>query len=406
MSHKPRRRHLVLAAVLLLTIGYGAFILIVRVSGTLLPGNGMHAPSALSGLPGLPAPTDGLTKRINILVLGVDHRPGKPNEYGPHSASAPEDPGRSDTIAVVTIDPATKTAAILSIPRDLWIEVPDGHGGWTSDRVNEAYRTGEVDRLPGGGPAAAAAAVTHNFGIPIDHYVALDFAGFTQLVDALGGIDIEVPHALTATVLPKANDGAYEYAFFEGREHLNGELALAYSRFRLDAEGDFGRIKRQQAIVLAARERALSLGWINHPVSVWDKYSSAMQTDLPAYQLPGFALLAKQIESRGITSRSLGEDGATREVILRGSGADVLFPNPGVIAGIIAETFDDPSLGQATQDRLGKLYPDPAAAAIAAGAPVIATPLSRPAAAQTLPRTVAGPNPPLPSTGQPPTPTR
>jgi len=104
-------------------------------------------------------------------------------------------------MALVSVDPVTKSAAILSIPRDLWVQVPDGRGGWTIDRLNEAYHTGEMGHLSGGGGETAAAAVTHNFGIPIDYYVALDFAGFTSLVDALGGIDVAVPGTLTATVL-------------------------------------------------------------------------------------------------------------------------------------------------------------------------------------------------------------
>ena len=235
--------------------------------------------------------------------------------------------------------------------------MPDGHGGWTIDRINEAYHTGEADKLPGGGGATAAAAVTHNFGIPIDHFVALDFAGFTSLIDALGGIDLDVPKTLTATVLPRGDTGGYEYTFFAGRQHLNGELALAYSRFRLDAEGDFGRIKRQQSVVLAAQQRALSLGWVDQPLSVWNKYHSAVRTDIPSYQLPGFALLAKQMEGHGVAARSLGEAGATTETIIPGSGADVLLPNPDVIARIVAEAFDSPSLGAVTLARLRAIYP-------------------------------------------------
>lgn len=358
----PRRRYLAVAALALIIAAYGGFALLLGSSSSLLPGNGVHAPGALAGLPGLPAAQP--TSRINILVLGIDHRPGKGNEYLPSTPGQPDDPGRSDTMALFSADPVTKTAAILSIPRDLWVQVPDGRGGWTIDRLNEAYHTGETAHLSGGGGEAAAAAVTHNFGIPVDYYVALDFAGFTSLVDALGGIDIEVPERLTATVLPKANSGGYEYTFFAGGQHLSGELALAYSRFRLDSAGDLGRIQRQQAVVLAARQRALSLGWIDHPLKVWNKYDSAVQTDIPTYKLPGYALLGKQVEGRGIVTRSLGESGATTETIIPGSGADVLQPNPAAIARIISETFGDPALGATALARLRQLYPENRVAAL------------------------------------------
>src|SRR6266700_2485004 len=283
--------------VLFFGAGYGVSVLAVRSSRSFLPGNEVRAPGPLAELPGLAPSIDEPVGKIYVLVMGVDHRPGKSDEYRPAVPGAPEDPGRSDSMAVVEIDPATKTAGILGIPRDLWLEVPDGRGGWTMDRINEPYHTGEIKKLPGGGGALAAQAITHNFGIPIDYWVDIDFNEFITLFDSVGGVDIDVPSALTATVLPKGNTGAYEYAYFPGPQHLNGELALAYARFRLDAEGDFGRMKRQQAVAIAARQKALALGWVDHPLDVWQKYSATVSTNVPAYKLPGLALLVKQLSS-------------------------------------------------------------------------------------------------------------
>jgi LCP family protein required for cell wall assembly len=291
--------------------------------------------------------------------MGIDHRPGKGDEYLPQTPGMPTDPGRSDTMAVLSIDASSKTAALLSIPRDLWLEEPDGNGGWAMDRINEPYHTGEIDKLPGGGGALAAQAITHNFGIPIDYYVDFDFNSFMALIDALGGIDLNVPAQITATVLPAANTGAYEYTYFPGQQHLNGELALAYSRFRLDSEGDLGRIQRQQAVALAARQKAMALGWVDHPLTIWQKYDAAVSTNIPAYMVPGLALLAKQIESNGITTRSLGEAAAVQLGVIPGSGAQVLFPNPEVVAQIVSETFNNPSYGQTTLAQLQRLYPAP-----------------------------------------------
>jgi polyisoprenyl-teichoic acid--peptidoglycan teichoic acid transferase len=337
---------------------YAASSFAIRSSRTVLPGNELRAPGALSSLPGMSPDITTPTSRITILVLGVDRRPGRPDKYKPFAPwGVTTDPGRSDTMALVSIDPATKSASVLSIPRDLWLEEPDGKGGWSMDRINEPYHTGESLKLPGGGGALAAQAVSHNLGIHIDYYVDFDFNGFMKLIDDLGGVDLDVPSTLTATVYPSADTGAYEYTFYPGTQHMNGELALAYSRFRLNADGDFGRIQRQQAVGLAARQKALSLGWIDHPLEVWQEYSAAVDTNIPPYLLPGLALLTKQINPASITTHSLGENDAVREVVIPESGADVLYPIPSVVAKIVADTFRDPSLGVATLARLQKLYP-------------------------------------------------
>lgn len=358
----PRRRYLALTALTLVALTYVSLAAGVHFSKIVLPGNAVSLPGPVKQLPYLSAPTAAPGHPINFLILGVDNRPDEPGEYDATQQSSTQDgapdPGLSDTMAVVSVDPAAKTAAVLSIPRDLWLEVPDGQGGWTMDRINEAYHTGEADKLPGGGPAAAEAAVQHNFGIHIDHYLVLNFDGFMRLVDALGGIDLNIPTTITTTILPKANTGGYEYTFLAGQQHLNGELALGYSRFRNDPQGDLGRIQRQQRVALAARQRALSLDWLGHPLDIWNKYNSAFHTDLHIWDMPGFALLGKQIESNAIHTRSLGEAGATTEVILP-SGADVLLPDPGVVSSIVGETFNDPSLHDATLARLQQLYPVP-----------------------------------------------
>jgi LCP family protein required for cell wall assembly len=350
--------YLGLALILILfCAGYGISVLTVRASRTLLPGNQVRAPGPLAGLPGLAPASEEPLGRINVLVMGIDRRPGKGNEYLPPTPNGPTDPGRSDSIAVVSIDPVSKSAALLNIPRDLWLEVPDGRGGWSMDRINEPYHTGEINKLPGGGGALAAQAITHNFGIPIDYWVDVDFNGFTALFDALGGIDINVPAELTATVLPRGDTGAYDYTYFPGSQHLSGELALGYARFRLDADGDFGRIRRQQAVVLAAREKALSLGWVDHPLDLWQKYSATVSTNVPVYKVPGLALLARQIQPEGITARSLGDPEAVQEAVIPITGADVLFPVPSVMAKIVGETFGDSSYSAKTLAQLQREYP-------------------------------------------------
>jgi LCP family protein required for cell wall assembly len=359
---RPRRtilRRLLLAAgtVCLFLLGYAAVAFGSRLSWRLLPGNGVRLPGAVAGLPLLDIPTPTAGSRINILIMGTDHWYGRPDEYTGIFPNGEDDVGHSNSIAVLSIDPAQKTASILSIPRDLWVDVPDGKGGWTMDRINAAYHTGELDKLPGGGGATAAMTITHDFGIPIDHYVVLDFAGFMKIIDALGPLDIDVPNTFTATVVPEANTGGYEYTFFAGKQDMNGELALAYARFRYDAQGDFGRIQRQQQIALAARQKALSLGWVTRAPSLWSEYRQSIETDLQGFEIPGYALLAKQLDP--IQTYSLGQTDTTTSAVIAESGADILLPKPRAMAGIISEALGNPSAGAAALSALQQQYPAP-----------------------------------------------
>ncbi len=352
-------RRLLFAAgiVCLFLLGYGGVAFGTRLSWRLLPGNGVRLPEVVSNLPLLDVPTPAAGSRINILLMGTDHWYGRPDEYTGVFPNGQDDVGHSNSIAVLSIDPAQKTASILSIPRDLWVDVPDGKGGWTMDRINAAYHTGELDKLPGGGGGTAAMTLEHDFGIPIDHYVVLDFAGFMKIIDALGPLNIDVPNTFTATVVPEANTGGYEYTFFSGRQDMNGELALAYARFRYDAQGDFGRIQRQQQIALAARQKALSLGWVTKAPSLWSEYRQSVETDLQGYEIPGYALLARQLGT--IQTYSLGQTDTTTAALIAESGADILLPKPKEMANIVSEALGDPNIGAATLHLLQQEYPRP-----------------------------------------------
>ena len=103
---------------------------------------------------------------------------------------------RTDTMMVVTIDPQTKTAGILGIPRDMYVEIPNEDGGYFEERINTALSTGEIYNYPGGGRQLAKDTIERNLGIKIDHYVIIDFQGFEEVIDSLGGIDVDVPEAL------------------------------------------------------------------------------------------------------------------------------------------------------------------------------------------------------------------
>jgi LCP family protein required for cell wall assembly len=122
---------------------------------------------------------------INVVLLGSDQ-------------VDKESPGRSDVIIVVSIDPAIPSVSLLSIPRDFYAWIP-GHG---FEKINTAYRRGELDKYPGGGPELVKAAIEYNLGIRVHYYALVGFDGFIKIVDALGGVDVAVECALTLTRPP------------------------------------------------------------------------------------------------------------------------------------------------------------------------------------------------------------
>ncbi|MFN8410983.1 MAG: LCP family protein [Anaerolineales bacterium] len=157
-------------------------------------------PVASSDVPPTPAPVapvelppawDGAS-RINILFIGLDAR----------DVALQDGPPRSDSMMLFTIDPVSKTAGMLSIPRDMWVNIP----GYGYSRINTAYASGEGDKLPGGGPGLAMKTVSQFIGVPVDYYVQVDFNTFTNFIDFLGGVDIYVDQTLTLDL----RGGGYE----------------------------------------------------------------------------------------------------------------------------------------------------------------------------------------------------
>jgi LCP family protein required for cell wall assembly len=220
------------------------------------------------------SPTHGLmlSNVSNILVLGTDHAATAERQGIQHS----------DSIMVVHADPSRHRIVYLSIPRDLRINVP-GHG---YDRVNVAFQIG--------GAALAIKTVTDYTGLPINHVIVVDFAQFRQLIDALGGVDINVPKPIFSNAFGcpfSASKCAtwHGYRFAKGVQHMDGHHALTYSRIRenrLDpGESDITRSARQQQVVQAVLAKItspmtmLKLPWLG------DDLLRPMGTDLSAGEL-------------------------------------------------------------------------------------------------------------------------
>ncbi|MBI2953687.1 MAG: LCP family protein [Chloroflexi bacterium] len=230
------------------------------------------------------------TERINILLLGLDQRPDERGQ-----------PTRSDTIIVLTIDPVAKSAGMLSIPRDLLVSIP----GYGEEKINTAHFFGEAERK-GSGPLLAKQTVQNFLGVPIHYYARIDFQGFEQLINAVGGVTIDVPRPLKDDEYPTENYGIQRVYVPAGIQHMDGRLALQYARSR-HADSDLGRVARQRAVLMAARQQALRLDLLPRLPGMLNTLLQSFQTDLSPSDLLGLARLAKDVDTSSIVSAAFDE---------------------------------------------------------------------------------------------------
>lgn len=266
-----------------------------------------------------------LGRRVTFLLLGIDARDAI-------------EPARSDTMIIASIDPRTRSAAMLSIPRDLWVKIPTTPTAtaFVEDRINVAYALGKPLKYPGGGAALAKRAVEHNFNVHIDYVAQVDFRGFERAIDALGGITVEAPKVLADTEYPTDDYGVMSVYFPPGAQRMDGRLALIYARSR-HADSDFERARRQQSVILAARDEAMRLDTLARLPELINAARSALWTDVPALELAKIARAAQQIERQRIVSRSF--DAAMCYGVSGVDGANLLMPRWPAINKAVDELF-------------------------------------------------------------------
>lgn len=180
----------------------------------------------------------------DILVMGLDSREGEGFV------------ARSDSIMLLGIEPRSLQVSMLSLPRDLFIDVPN----YGSQRINTINMLGEVEQA-GRGPGLLNEAIAFNFGIQAERYIRIDFETFVRLVDAVGGVTIEVQDTIVDEQYPTPDGGVMTIRFEAGVQHMNGEQALIYARTRHSSD-DYERAERQQQVVSAlAQQLANPLNW-------------------------------------------------------------------------------------------------------------------------------------------------
>jgi LCP family protein required for cell wall assembly len=270
--------------------------------------------------------------RVNIVFFGL-----RGGDLGGEGC-----PFCTDTIVLLTIDPLTKTAGMLSIPRDMWVNIP----GFGYSRINTAWSIGEAAKLPSGGPGLAMETVSQFIGVPIHYYVQVDFDTFVSFIDLIGGIDIYSDEKLTLDPLGEGKD--HFVLTPGGMRHLSGKRALAYARCRKESQGcmggDVGRAKRQQKVILAVRDKVLDPvqfpQLLAQAPQLYATLSSGIHTNMPFEDAMKLAVLAKDIPiesiKQGVIDTSMAIPANTT---LNGVPASVLRPVPDLIRILRDEIF-------------------------------------------------------------------
>jgi len=249
-------------------------------------------PTLPPATPTPPAPPAG--DAITVLLLGSDERPGE------------TDPARTDAIIIARIDPHSGRVALASLPRDLWVTIP----GYGQARINAANVWGIIYNDPDGGLGLARKTVSNLLGIPIDYTIHINFQGFIGAIDALGGVTVNVPKELYDDQFPTMDYGYTVAHFLPGPQQMDGATALMYSRIR-HPDSDFERMRRQQAVVIAALTRIREQNPL-HSLKGLEDVTAALhayvQTDLPEDRMIGLAWALRDLTSDRVERYLLDEN--------------------------------------------------------------------------------------------------
>lgn len=268
--------------------------------------------------------------RVTILMLGIDERR---SEQGPW---------RTDTMILMTIDPVTKTAAMLSLPRDLWVEIP-GYGGY--DKINTAHFKGDADQYPGGGGSALAMkTVQQNFGVPVDYFASINFYAFVQVIDRLGCVPVDVPETIDDPDYPAAEGNGFDPFHIDAGNHcMGGETLLKYARTRATFGSDFDRAARQQAVILSIRDHVLSTDQlptlITQSPDIYNDIQSGVKTNLSLEQMLALVQLAAEIPEENICKAVISGE-YVEEMRTLEDNSQVIIWNREKVRALVDEMFN------------------------------------------------------------------
>ncbi|MCS6910371.1 MAG: LCP family protein [Anaerolineales bacterium] len=251
---------------------------------------------------------------------------------------------RTDVLIVVSINKRANSVTLLTIPRDLFVYIP----GWTMNRINTAASYGDSIDYPGGGVALLEQTILYNLGIPIHGWARIDFSGFKQVIDTLGGVEVPVSCAMQDWRLKNPYDPTVDvqdannwelYTVEVGVQHMDGDLALWYARSR-KRSSDYDRSRRQHQVLRAMLEKALQLNMLAKVPELYQKYIQIVDTDLGLGDVLQFVPLAAKLDRARIKSRFIGRDHVWPWTTPQ--GANVLLPDRNAISALLAEAFQPP----------------------------------------------------------------
>lgn len=286
------------------------------VSATLAPEPSSTSAAVLSAAPEM-ASSLPLSRTTNILVLGSDRRPDAPN-------------WRTDVIIIVAMDLERGRAGLISIPRDVFVEPIPNH---QPNRINVIDYLGEQDQPEGGGPALFGSIIAERMGIPIHHFVRFEFESFRDVVNILGGVEVEVDCPFAGYI---EDEGGW-LVLDPGAHRLDGNQAMIYVRSRQNG-GDLDRARRQQRFLWAVRNQALSENLIVRGPALYSALADSIETDLGLIQTLRLARFALDLNPNQIHGMVLGPP----DMLEAGwrQGMFVFVPSWEVIAHEVQSVFD------------------------------------------------------------------
>ncbi|HMN28410.1 MAG TPA: LCP family protein, partial [Caldilineaceae bacterium] len=258
-----------------------------------------------------------LERTMNILLLGSDKRGSDPN-------------WRTDTIMIVALDLAAQKVGIISIPRDVYLEEIPNHD---PNRINVVDYLGETDEPNGGGPKLLASLIAEHMGIRIDHYLRFGFDGFQKVIDAVGGVDVDVECSYSDSMA-----GLY---IKPGHHKMDGPLALKYVRSRYTTN-DLDRNRRQQQVIWAVRQAVVEKNLLPRIPAIYAAVAGSVQTDIDLVTAVRLIRFGLALEPRNVYSLSL----APPELLTPGwrYGMDIFVPDWPAISFAAQRIFERPSM--------------------------------------------------------------
>lgn len=264
---------------------------------------------------------------MTILLLGIDQRPGETFA------------ARADAIAIVHINPHQQRVALLSLPRDLMVDIP----GIGTARINAATVYGDMNPHLGGGIELARQTVSNLIGAPVDYVVQVNFQGFIAAVDALGGVTIDVERELYDPAYPTMDYGYTTAHFLPGPQHMDGATALMYSRIR-HPDSDWERMHRQQAVMVAILNRVREQNAFEQVQSIADLTTALrdyIQTDLPQQRMIALAWSLRDLQPESVERYVL--DGSMVATHVLADDPYAQFALPGTIESLADQFLHGPA---------------------------------------------------------------